>query len=269
LKNKTLGLIAGNGKFPLLFAQEARRQGCTVVAAGIKGDTAFCLRFIARPCRYFYVGDLQKLFDYFRSHDVKDVLMAGQVSQRNLFDPSIKLDRRFQKLFDALQDHKADTIFSAVADLLKEEGMELMDSTLFLKDYLAPAGCLTARKPDEREMADIAFGRDIARQMGAIDVGQTVVIKDKAIVAIEAMEGTDQTILRGGKIVQSGAVVVKMSKPNQDFRFDVPVVGPKTIQTMIQCRARCLAIESGKTLLIDHAKTIRLADRAGIVIYSV
>ena len=128
MQNKILGLIAGNGNFPLMFAREAKAQGYTVVAAGIKGDTSFLLKFLSPQCRYFYVGDLQKLFEYFRSHQVTQVLMAGQVSQRNLFDPSIKLDSRSQKLFDALQDHKADTIFSAVGDLLKQEGMELMDS---------------------------------------------------------------------------------------------------------------------------------------------
>lgn len=269
MQNKTLGLIAGNGQFPLMFSREAKAQGYTVVAAGVKGDTSFLLRFLVPQCRYFYVGDLQKLFEYFRSHNVKQVLMAGQVSQRNLFNPSVKLDSRFQKLFNALQDHKADTIFAAVGDLLKQESMELIDSTLFLKKYLAVAGTLTARKPMEHEMNDITFGREIAKAMGGLDVGQTVVIKDKAIVAIEAMEGTDQTILRGGTIAQDGAVVIKMSKPNQDFRFDVPVVGPRTIQTMIKCKAKCLAIESGKTLIIDSDKTIRLANQAGIAIHSI
>lgn len=269
MPNKTLGLIAGNGKFPLMFAREARRQGYTVIAAGVKGDTSLLLRFVTSQCRMFYVGDLQKLFDYFRSHNIKQVLMAGQVNQKNLFDPRVKLDSRFQKLFNALQDHKADTIFAAVADLLASEGMELVDSTLLLKNYLAPAGCLTRRAPTPAELEDITFGREIAKAMGGLDVGQTVVIKDKAIVAIEAMEGTDKTIFRGGRIAQQGAVVVKMSKPNQDFRFDVPVIGPRTIQTMIKCSAKCLAIEAGKTLIVDREKTVAAADRAGISIYSV
>ena len=146
----------------------------------------------------------------------------------------MELDTEFESLFEALRDRKADTIFSAVADKLKDYGMELVDSTFLIQEYLAPRGTLTRRAPSVSQLEDIEFGRDIAKAMGGLDVGQTVVIKEKAIVAIEAMEGTDQTILRGGKIAREGAVVVKMSKPDQDLRFDVPVVGPRTIQHMIK-----------------------------------
>ena len=192
--------------------------------------------------------------------------MAGQVNPDNLFDPKVTFDQEFQKLFAAIKDRKADTIFSAVAEKLKENGMELLDSTLFLKDYMAPKGTLTKRGPTENELADIEFGIQIAKNMGSLDVGQTVVVKDKAIVAIEAMEGTDQTILRGGDISRQGAVIVKMSKPKQDNRFDIPVIGPRTIQSMMKCQAGCLAIEAGKTLIIERDKCVKLADKAKICI---
>jgi DUF1009 family protein len=212
------------------------------------------------------VGELKKLFEYFRQAKVEEVIMAGQVKQDNLFNPSVKLDEEFQTLHDALRDRKADTIFAAVADRLKLEGMTLLDSTFLLKKYLAPQGTLTKRGPTKNELRDIEFGTTIAKQMGAIDVGQTVVVKDKAIVAIEAMEGTDCAIVRGGKIARVGAVVVKTSKPKQDNRFDVPVIGPKTIATMASVKVSCLAIEADKTLIIDREKTVSLANQAGICI---
>jgi len=155
--------------------------------------------------------------------------MAGQVNPNNLFEKDVAFDDEFRNLFEALSDRKADTIFAAVADRLRDHGLELVDSTFLLKEYLAPRGTITARGPSINELEDIAFGAKIAKEMGSIDVGQTVVVKDKAIVAIEAMEGTDRTIVRGGKIAQSGAVVVKMSKPDQDLRFDVPAIGPRTL----------------------------------------
>ena len=268
-QSQTLGLIAGNGKFPLLFARDAKARKMRVVAAAIKGDTAFCLRFLVDKMIWVGPGELRKLFDYFKQHKVRQVIMAGQVNPENLFDERLKLDEEFQKLFAAMNDRKADTIFRAVADQLKSEGMELLDSTIFLTDYLAPKGTLTRRAPTLNELADIEFGKTIARAMGALDVGQTVVVKEKAIVAIEAMEGTDRTILRGGTIARQGAVVVKTAKPKQDNRFDVPVVGPRTIRSMIKARAGCLAIEAGKTLLIDREKCIRMADQAGICIVAV
>jgi DUF1009 family protein len=264
----TLGLIAGNGKFPLLFAQNARQKNIKVIAVGVKGDTSLLLRPFVNKLFWVGAGELKKLFDFFKDENVKQVIMAGQVNPENLFDDKVTPDREFQKLFDAMKDRKADTIFAAVADKLKEEGMELLDSTLLLKEYMAPKGTLTARGPTEKELTDIEFGRGIAKQMGFLDVGQTVVVKEKAIVAIEAMEGTDQTILRGGGIAKRDAVIIKVAKPKQDNRFDVPVIGPKTIQTMAKCKASCLAIEAGKTLIIDRDKCIKFADQDKICIVS-
>jgi UDP-2,3-diacylglucosamine hydrolase len=262
--SKIIGLIAGNRKFPFLFARAARDQGYKIVAAGVVGDTSPLLYFSVDKFQYFKVGELKRLFEYFRKNSVHQVIMAGQVDQDNLFNPSVKLDEEFQSLSDALRDRKADTIFAAVADRLDKEGMVLLDSTFLLKKYLAPRGTISKRGPSLGELADIEFGFTIAKLMGGIDIGQTVVVKEKAIVAIEAMEGTDRAIARGGRIAREGAVVVKASKPAQDNRFDVPVIGPRTIQTMASVKATCLAVTAGKTLIIDQEKTVSLANQAGI-----
>jgi UDP-2,3-diacylglucosamine hydrolase len=266
--SKIIGLIAGNRQFPFLFARAARDQGYKIIAAGIVGDTSPFLYFSVDKFQYFKVGELKRLFEYFRESAVSEVIMAGQVNQDNLFNPAVQLDEEFQVLSRALRDRKADTIFTAVADRLEKEGMTLLDSTFLLKKYLAPRGTLTKRGPTEGELKDIEFGMTIARLVGGIDIGQTVVVKEKAIVAIEAMEGTDRAIARGGKIAREGAVVVKTSKPAQDNRFDVPVIGPRTIQTMASVKAGCLAITAGKTLIIDRERTVSLANQEGICLVS-
>ena len=266
---QTLGLIAGNGQFPILFARQARIKNFKIVAVAVKGDTSLWLKMFVDRMFWVGPGELKKLFEVFQKEGVQRVIMAGQVNPDNLFDERTKLDTEFEQLFAALKDRKADTIFSAVADKLKTRGMELMDSTFLLEGHLAPKGTLTRRGPTLRELTDIDFGLGIARAMGGIDVGQTVVVKDKAIVAIEAMEGTDRTILRGGSIARGGAVVVKTAKPKQDNRFDVPVIGPRTIQTMARAHAGCIAVEAHKTLLIDREACTRLAHRSGICIVAV
>jgi len=263
---QTIGLIAGNGKFPVMFARAARDQKIRVVAAAIRGDTTLLLRPFVQRMKWFKVGELEKLFDYFQHEKISKIIMAGQVNPKNLFDPRLRLDEASQKLMAALEDRKADTIFRAVADQLDRRGLELMDSTILLEKYLPPQGTLTRRGPTTAELDDITFGRHIAKAMGGLDVGQTVVVKDKAIVAIEAMEGTDRCILRGSRIARQGAVVVKMSKPKQDQRFDVPVIGPRTIAAMVRGQAECLAIEAGKTLIIDRPACVRVADKNGLCI---
>ena len=266
---KTIGLIAGNGAFPLMFARAARKQGIRLVTAAVKGDTSVRIHFVSDKVCWFSPGEFKKLFSYFRAQGVHQVLMAGQVNPDHLFKKDVPVDEEFKALFRALADRRCDTIFGAVADRLQAEGMELLDSTFLIKDYLAPKGTLTARIPSADERADISFGTMIAKQIGGLDIGQTVVVKGKAIVAIEAMEGTDRCILRGGMIAREGAVVVKTSKPDQDPRFDVPVIGPRTILTMKKARAACLAIEAEKTLVIDRPRTVELADKAGICIVSI
>jgi DUF1009 family protein len=265
----TIGLIAGNGRFPLLFAKAARERGIRVVVAAVRGDTSALIYLAAREVRWFSVGEIEKIFDYFRTKDARQVIMAGQIHPRRLFDEALAANEDFRAIFSPLTDRRCDTILGSIAERLKKEGLELLDPTLLLKDYLAPQGTLTRRAPTEEDLADIEFGAGIARNMGALDIGQTVVVKGKAILAIEAMEGTDQCILRGGRIARSGAVVVKTAKPQQDNRFDVPVVGPRTIQVMAQCRASCLAIEAGKTLMIDPEATVARANKARITIVAV
>lgn len=267
--NNILGIIAGNGKFPIMLAQKATHSGYSLVVAGIKGDTSSLMRFAPGHFSLFGPGEMRKILDYFKKHGVKKVVMVGQVSPSNLFDKKVKIDEEFEKIFQSIENRKADTIFNAIAQKLKENGMELTDSTFLLNEHLAPKGTLTKRGPTLSELDDISFGQEIAKQMGEIDVGQTVVVKEKAIVAIEAMEGTNKAILRGGVIARSGAVVVKMSKPKQDFRFDVPVVGPQTIKIMASVKASCLAVESQKTLMIDREQCVRLANRSGICIVAV
>lgn len=261
-----IGLIAGNGKFPILFAREARRQNYKVIAAAVKGDTSIFLKPFTDELAWFKVGELKKMFSYLKGQGVSKVIMAGQVDPKNLFDRNVAANEEFREIMQALADRKADTIFRAIANKLRNEGLELLESTFLLQDHLAPKGTLTRRGPTTAELEDITFGQAIAKAMGGLDVGQTVVVKEKAIVAIEAMEGTDQCILRGGKIAREGAVVVKMSKPGQDTRFDIPVVGPRTIKNMIRSHAACLAIEAQKTLIIDRDTTVGLANKAGICI---
>jgi DUF1009 family protein len=266
MESPTIGLIAGRGKFPFLFAHQARAQKRRVVTAAICGDTSIFLKFFVDQWAWFKVGELTKLLEYFKKTGVRQVIMAGYVKPENLFDPNVTFDPLSQKILDGLDNQKTDTLLSAVAEKFNEHGLELMDSTLLLKEFLAPKGTLTRRGPTLVELDDIAFGKEIAKGMGGLDVGQTVVVKEKTIIAVEAMEGTDRTIIRAGTMAQGRAVVVKMSKPQQDLRFDVPVIGPKTIRTMIKSGASCLAVEAGKTFIIDRPLCIKLADKAGICI---
>jgi DUF1009 family protein len=261
-----IGLIAGNGRFPILFAEAARRQGIKVIVAASRGDASFLIHFTADKVRWFSPGQFREFFTFFRAEGIKYILMAGQINPDTLFNKNLPADDDYKALFAALADRRCDTIFGAIADRLEAEGMELLDSTLLLKQFLAPRGTLTRHAPTEKDLADIQFGIGIARHAGSIDIGQTVVVKGKAILAVEAMEGTDRCIARGGRIAREGAVVVKMAKPAQDQRFDVPVIGPRTIQVMAQCRAAVLAIEAGKTLIIDREKTVLLANKHRICI---
>ncbi len=261
-----IGLIAGNGRFPLVFAEAARRQGVRVIVAAFKGDTSLSIHLVSRDVRWFALKDFRAALGFFRENGARHVLMAGQVRPERLFAGEIKADPGLTGFFDLLKDWRCDTIFSAVGELLASEGMELLDSTLLVREYLAPKGTLTRRAPTEKELEDIQFGIGVAKHVGAIDIGQTVVIKDRAILAVEALEGTDRCILRGGTIAREGAVVVKTSKPAQDNRFDVPVIGPGTVGAMKKAGARCVAIEAGRTLIIDRDRTVALANKAGICI---
>jgi hypothetical protein len=207
------------------------------------------------------------MFDIFKSEGVRKVIMAGQVNPRNLFSRDIE-DGQLKVLLEAIEDKRPDTVFGAVANMLAKHSIELIDSTFLLDEFMAPEGILSEVKPDAKMMDDIRFGFEMAKKLAGLDIGQTLVVKNRAIVAVEAIEGTDAAILRGGRLANGGIVVVKVCKPNQDMRFDVPVVGPRTFKYLKKARARCLAIEAKKTLMIDKDLCLRLADDQGICVVS-
>jgi UDP-2,3-diacylglucosamine hydrolase len=260
-----IGLIAGNGKFPLMFAHAAASHGLRVVAIAIKKDTSAWLPRLVEKTYWLSLKDFGKMFSIFKSEGISKVIMAGQVNPKSLFYRDLG-DDLLKKLLAAVRDKRPETVFGAVGNMLAEHGIDLVDSTIFLEKFLPHRGTLTRREPDQRTWEDVRFGYEMAKKVANLDIGQTLVVRDKAIVAVEAIEGTDAAIRRGGKVAGGGVVVVKVSKPNQDMRFDIPVVGPRTIKNLIRVRARCLAIEADKTLMIDRELCVRLAERSRIAI---
>jgi DUF1009 family protein len=273
-----LGLIAGNGRFPFLLLDAARAEGLTVVVVAIKEETSpeMDARAAADPAirvHWMSLGELSRLIDTFKAEGVTRAVMAGQVKHTQIFS-SIRPDWRLAKLLLNLRTRNTDMLLGAVAKVLGDEGIELISSTHYLEPLLAKPGVLTRRAPDDAERSDIAYGRTVARGIAAYDLGQTVVIAAQACVAVEAMEGTDATIERAGALMQRlgdpastlgrALTVVKVAKPNQDMRFDVPVIGVATIEAMARAGATCLAVEAGRTLLFDATAIVAAADRAGI-----
>jgi DUF1009 family protein len=275
-QKEKLGLIAGNGKFPFLVLDAARAQGYEVVVAAIK-EEAFpeIESHGAAAVHWLSLGELSKLIETFQREGVRRAIMAGQVRHKQIFS-SIRPDWRLAKLLLSLTTRNTDSLLGAVAKVLADEGITLEKSTWLLEPLLVKAGVLTEREPTEQERKNIEYGRGVGRQLAQHDIGQTVVIAESACVAVEAMEGTDATIERAGQIMRSldgdgGAstlsralTVVKIAKPNQDMRFDVPVVGVKTIEVMRAAGASCLALDAGKCLLLDGQKIIDAANGAGI-----
>jgi DUF1009 family protein len=260
------GLIAGNGDFPFLVLEGARSRGIEMAVIAIREEASPALERSAKRFHWISLGELSRGIDLLHQEGVKHAVMAGQVKHNKIFS-SIRPDWRLAKLLFALPSKNTDSLIGAVARVLQDEGIELVDSTKFLGALLPSAGVLTSRAPDADESADIEYGRSIARQIAALDLGQTVVVRDRACVAIEAMEGTDETIERAARITgKQRLVVVKVSKGAQDMRFDVPVVGMKTIEVMHRANATALAVDAGRTLLFDREALIRAADEAGIAI---
>jgi DUF1009 family protein len=263
------GLIAGNGRFPFLVLEGARSQGIDMAVIALKEEASQDLANSAKRLHWVSLGELSKAIDLMHREGVTQAVMAGQVKHNKIFS-TIRPDWKLAKLLYSLSRKNTDSLIGAVAKVFEEEGIHLVDSTHFLKPLLPEAGVLTRRAPDEREAADIAYGLGVARQISGMDIGQTVVISDRACVAVEAMEGTDETIARAARLVDGKPlVVVKVSKPNQDMRFDVPVVGLPTIEQMKSARATALAIDAGRTLLFDRDKLLAEADVAGIAIHAV
>ena len=271
-----LGLIAGNGTFPLLLLDAARAQGYEVVVAAIKEETFPEIETKgAASVHWLSLGELSKLIDTFKTEGVTRAVMAGQVKHKQIFS-AIKPDWRLAKLLLSLGTRNTDSLLGAIAKVLADEGIVLENSTALLEPLLAKSGVLSKRAPSEQERANIEYGRSVARRLAEFDIGQTVVIAEAACVAVEAMEGTDATIERAGQIMKSveaggeastlsrALTVVKMAKPQQDMRFDVPVIGVRTIESMARAGATCLAIDAGRCLLLDGASTTRAVDEAGI-----
>jgi DUF1009 family protein len=276
-EGQKLGLIAGNGSFPLLLLDAARAQGAQVVVAAIKEETSHLIETRgAASVHWMSLGELSKLIEIFKREGVSTAVMAGQVKHKQIFS-AIRPDWRLAKVLLSLGTRNTDSLIGAVAKVLEDEGIHLISSTSYLEPLLAKPGILSRRRPSEAEQKDIEYGRRVARHLAQYDVGQTVVVAEAACVAVEAMEGTDATIIRAGELMKSASAggdsmlsrkltVVKVAKPNQDMRFDVPVIGLKTIETMAQAGASCLAIDAGKCLFLDGDKIITAADEAGIAV---
>jgi len=268
-KNGGWGLIAGNGRFPFLVLEGARSQGIDMAVIAIKEEADPGLVAYAERLHWVSLGELSRTIDLLHREGVGQAVMAGQVKHNKIFS-SIRPDWKLAKLLFALPRKNTDALIGAVARVLEDEGIQLVDSTLFLKPLLPEPGVLTRRAPNERETADIAYGLGVARHIADMDIGQTVVISDQACVAVEAMEGTDEAIARAARLAAGKPiVVVKVSKPGQDMRFDVPVVGLPTIATMKASAATALAVDARRTLLFDRAALIAAADESGIAIEAV
>ena len=260
------GLIAGNGDFPFLVLEGARSRGIEMAVIAIREEASPALEHAARRFHWISLGELSRGIELLHQEGVKHAVMAGQVKHNKIFS-SIRPDWRLAKLLFSLPRKNTDSLIGAVAHVLAEEGIELVDSTTFLGPLLPAEGVLTRRTPDAGETSDIEYGRQVARQIAKLDLGQTVVVRDGACVAVEAMEGTDETIERAARLAAGQRlVVVKVSKPQQDMRFDVPVVGIKTIDVMRRSNATALAIDARRTLLFDREALIRAADEADIAI---
>lgn len=263
-----IGLIAGNGAFPIAFAQAAKQKGIQVIAVAHEGETLPELAQWVDGIFWIKVGQLGKLISIFKEQGVADVIMAGGIKKTHLFSGALP-DLRGIALLAKMVHKKDDSILRAVAAELESEGIIVRESTLYLDSIIAQPGVLTKRKPSKAEQEDIEFGWQMAKEIGKLDIGQTVLVKDQAVLAVEAIEGTDEAIRRGGALCKQGAVVVKVCKPQQDLRFDLPAIGTQTIKTMAQVKATCLAIEAGKTIIIEREAVIADADKTGIAIVAI
>ena len=263
---KKLGLIAGAGELPIAVATDARSQGYKVMAVALEPLADKTLSSYVDEIKWVNVGKFGKLIDSLKDYGIKEAVMAGKVSKTLLYKSKITPDLRAVKLLFSLKDKKDDSILLAITKELEEEGIHLLDITRFSRGIITPDGILTNNKPTDDEWKDVQFGWKIAKEIGRLDIGQTVVVKNQAVMAVEAIEGTDEAIKRGGKLAGPGAVIVKVSKPNQDMRFDVPVVGLTTLKAMIDVGAKVLAVESEKSIILNREKIIEDSKKAGISI---
>ncbi|WP_310600852.1 UDP-2,3-diacylglucosamine diphosphatase LpxI domain-containing protein [Desulfobulbus sp.] len=260
-----IGLIAGGGQFPLLFAEAARARGRKVVAIAHVNETAAQLEELADVTVWVKLGQLGKIISFFHREKVREAVFAGTITKTRIFH-DILPDFKGLTLWGKIDRRQDDAILRAVAASLEEEGIRVLASTCYLDHLFFPQGVLTRRKPSAEQMDDIRFGWAVAREVGRLDIGQCVVVRGRSVLAVEAIEGTDATIRRGGTLAGSGAVVVKLKKPNQDFRFDLPATGVTTIETLAEVKGAVLAVEAGQSLMFDRAAMVAAADRAGLVV---
>ncbi|QQS46760.1 MAG: UDP-2,3-diacylglucosamine diphosphatase LpxI [Acidobacteriota bacterium] len=261
------GLIAGNGRFPFLVLEGARAEGVDMAVAAIREETDPGIETIAGTMEWISVGHLGKLIKFFRREGVTHVIMAGQVKHVQIFRLNALPDLRMARMLARLKRRNTDALIGAVAGELEAEGMTLIDSTTFLRPLLAQRGTITRRSPNKHETADIDYGLHVATELARLDLGQTIVVKNQAVVALEAMEGTDATIRRAAELVRGRPLtVIKVAKPDQDMRFDVPVIGLETIRTLEECHVTALSLTAGKTLIFDRDETVAAADRHRISI---
>ena len=260
------GLIAGNGRFPVLALEAARKAGMEVVAIGIEEEASREIEPLAARCHWISLGQLTKLIEICKREDITQIMMCGQVKHAKIFS-SIVPDWRLVKLLASIETKNTEGLIGGVAKVLRDEGIELVDSTLLLKDLLAPEGVLTRRAPDAEETRDIEYGRKIAGALAALDIGQSVAIAERACVAVEAMEGTDAMLRRAASLAEGKPLrLVKASRRRKHMLFDVPVIGPATIAVMVETGTTALAIDAGRTLLIDREEMIARADQAGVAV---
>lgn len=264
-----VGLLAGVGKLPVEFLRAAQSEGYEVVVIAVIPDTEPELKAEADAFYEINVAKIDKIFKTLHKEGITEVTMLGKVTKEILFKGLVMPDLRTIKLLTKLRNRKDDTIMLTIVEELAKEGIQVVDQTVYMKPLMPKAGVLTKAKPSKEQMADILFGFDVAKQMGGLDIGQTVVVKDMAVMAIEAIEGTDACIKRGGALGRGNAVVVKTAKPRQDVRFDVPAVGLTTIQSMLDSDCKTLAMEAERTIFVEQAEVIKLANEKGLIICAV
>lgn len=265
---KSVGIICGGTDLAEVTIRSAQARGMNPVIIAVENEADERLGSLFPNVHWLKVGNIGRAIDIFKREGVEECLMIGRVDHRRIFE-NINFDKELYKVYTALKDHRANSLLEAFIKVFEETGLKFLDTTEYLKEYLAPDAIIGKVQPDEKMTADVRLGWELAKKIGQMDIGQAVIVKDRAVVAVEAIEGTDELIKRSKKLCPGGAVLVKVAKPKQDFRFDMPVVGPQTIQNLAEVKAAALAVEAGATIIINLPEMTRIADENGIVFWGV
>lgn len=263
-----IGLIAGGGELPLLFARQAKQKGYTLKTAALRGSASPSLEKLSESFQWISLGQLGVLLNFFKKQGVKRAVMHGKVQHAQLFR-NLKLDWRALKVWSRLKDHSGESLLKAVAAEMRHSGISLLDERTLMGEYLIPKGSLTRLRPDQKDRQAITYGLKKARALARAGIGQTIIVKKNAVAAVEALEGTDEAIRRAGKWAGPGAIAIKVASPRQDWRFDIPTLGPKTLQSLIQSRAKGLVVEARRTFLLEREKITAMAEKNGLYILAV